>query len=152
MDPFTLLMIGSTALSAGGQLMAGKAEKDAAKLNAFNMESEKILNRASAIQQATARKEEYDLATSANIANFSITRDVGSDMSVKAFLERQKEIVGKDISRMEQQANFERLASNYAQANERIRGSQAMRASIFSAIGTVAEGGLKYYQVMTGQD
>ena len=150
MDPFTIMMLASTAVSAGGQLLAGKQAKDAAQMNAFSMETENIINQAMARQQANARREEYDLATSANIAAFSaMGRDVGSDRSVAAFLERQKEIVARDTSRIDQQSEFERLGSKFAQSNERMRGKQAATASLFSAVGTLAEGGFRYYQVKT---
>ena len=150
MDPFTIMMLASTAVSAGGQLLAGRQAKDAAQMNAFNMETENIINQAMARQQANARREEYDLATSANIAAFSaMGRDVGSDRSVAAFLERQKEIVARDTSRIDQQSEFERLGSKFAQSNERMRGKQAATASLFSAVGTLAEGGFRYYQVKT---
>ena len=83
MDPFTMMMIGSSAVSAVGQIAAGRAQQQASQLNAFNIKTDKQLNEVQAMQQARARKEEYDLATSANIAAFSAAgRDVGDRKSV----------------------------------------------------------------------
>lgn len=138
------------AISAGGQLMAGKASRDAARLTAYNIETEKIANSAMATQQANARREEYDLATSANLAQFAAQgRDIGSDRSVQAFLERQKEIVGKDIGRLGTQVQMENLKLGSEAAQERLRGSTAYTSSVFSAIGTIGEGIQRYQQTRT---
>lgn len=138
------------AISAGGQLMAGKASRDAARLTAYNIETEKIANQALATQQANARREEYDLATSSNLAQFAAQgRDIGSDRSVQAFLERQKEIVGKDIGRIGTQVQMENLKLGSEAAQERLRGSTAYTSSVFSAIGTIGEGIQRYQQTRT---
>lgn len=140
----------STGISAYGQMQAGKATAQAAMTDAYNMETEAIQNQTLAIQQANARREEYDLATSANIAQFSAQgRDIGSDRSVQAFLERQKEIVGKDIGRIQTQTQMENLKMRGAAAGERLRGYTARRASIYSAVGTVAQGLYQYSQSKT---
>jgi hypothetical protein len=149
MSLFTILSVASAAVGAAGQLQAGRAAKSASELNAYNIKTENIQNQVLAEQQAAARIEDYQLATSANIATFGITRDVGSDKSVKAFLDRQKEVVGRDIGRIAQQKEMERIGSVLAAASERTRGKQAMTASIYSAVGTIANAGLKYYQTKT---
>ena len=138
------------AISAGGQLMAGRANRDAARLTAYNIETEKIANSALATQQANARREEYDLATSANLAQFAAQgRDIGSDRSVEAFLRRQKEIVGQDIGRIGTQVQMENLKLRPEAAQERLRGSTAYTSSVFSAIGTIGEGIQRYQQTRT---
>ena len=100
-------------------------------------------------QRAEARREEYNQATAANIAAFSVTRDIGSDRSVQAFLERQKEIVAQDLGRMDTQAAFETAKYEAAAATEIRRGKNVQRASLFSAIGTLGEGAYRYDQVKT---
>ena len=92
-----------------------------------------------------ARRDEYDLATSTNIAAFSAAgRDVGEDRSVQAFLERQKELVGQDIGRIARQESMEGMKAELAAMAERRRGREAFTASLFSAIGTGAEGIYRY--------
>jgi hypothetical protein len=54
--------------------MAGKAQQEEARLNAFQMQTQKKQNKTAALQQARARREEYDLATSANLAAFAARR------------------------------------------------------------------------------
>ena len=145
MDPITIAMIGSSALSVFGQISAGQAAQEAAKLNAFNIKTDKEINKAQAMQQARARKEEYDLATSANIAAFyAAGRDVGSDKRVQAFLERQKDIVGSDLGRIARQQNIQGMKSEMAAMAEKRRGRNAYTSSLFSAAGTVAQGLYQY--------
>jgi hypothetical protein len=137
------------AISAGGQLLAGRESKFAAQMNAYNMKTESIQNQALAVQQANARREEYDLATAANLATFAAQgRDIGSDRSVAAFLERQKEIVGQDIGRIQTQSQMETLKMRSAALSERYAGETARRSSVFSAIGTIGQGIYDYQTTM----
>ena len=146
---FQFLQLGGSVLSAMGQIQAGKAQRRAAELTAFRTRTEGELNKAMARQRAEARREEYNQATAANIAAFSVTRDIGSDRSVQAFLERQKEIVAQDLGRMDTQAAFETAKYEAAAATEIRRGKNVQRASLFSAIGTLGEGAYRYDQVKT---
>lgn len=130
-----------TAISAFGQVAAGIGAQKEAELNAFNVQTEKKLNQVQAAQQARARRDEYDLATAANIATFyAMGRDVGADRSVEAFLERQKQIVGEDIGRIAQQTRAEDLAADMRSLAEKRRGRNALYSSLFNAAGTIGEG------------
>ena len=119
--------------------MAGIGAQKEAELNAFNIQTQKIQNKTQAMQAAQARREEYDLATASNIATFSKATDLSS-RSVQAFLERQKEIVGKDITRISQQSRAEDLAADMRALAERRRGRNAFYSSLFTAAGTIGEG------------
>ena len=73
----------AAGIGAAGQIAAGVGAQREAELTAFNIGTEKKLNRVQAQQQALARQEEYDLATSANVAAFAaMGRDITSDRSV----------------------------------------------------------------------
>lgn len=140
-----LIVAGSAGLSAIGQIAAGRAQQQASQLNAFNIKTDKKLNKVQALQQARARQEEYDLATSANIAAFAAAgRDVGSDKSVQAFLERQEELVGEDIGRIARQESIQGMKSEMAAMAERRRGRNAYASSLFSAAGTIGQGIYQY--------
>lgn len=142
---FPLLMLASTALSVGGQIAAGNAAQQASELTAFNTETEAELGKAQAMQMAQARMEEYELASSANLASFAAAgRDIGSDRSVKAFMDKQKEIIGKDIGRMGTQSQMELIKGRQQAAAERSAGRAAKTASLFSAASTAASGLYKY--------
>jgi len=143
-----MIMLGSSVLSAVGQIAAGKAQQEASKLNAFQIKTDQALNKTQAMQMSRARKEEYDLATSANIAAFAAAgRDVGSDRSVQAFLDRQKEIIAQDTGRIDQQIQFQNMKSKSAAMAERRRGDNALTASLFSAVGTASQGIYQYETV-----
>jgi hypothetical protein len=137
-EPTTMLI--AAALNAGGQILGGIGAKQEARLNAFQFGTEDKLNKVLAMQQAQARREEYDLATSANIATFAAAgRDITTDRSVEAFLARQKEILQRDTSRIDQQAQFQSMKTSLAQMTERRRGRNALYSSLFSAAGTAGE-------------
>lgn len=147
---FPMLMLASAAISAGGALMAGSAAKQASELDAFNIETDAELGKAQASQMAQARIAEYEMATSSNIAAFSAAgRDIGGDRSVKAFLDAQKEILGTDIGRMQNQSNMEALKMQQAAMSERQSGRAAQQASLFQAGSAVTSGLFNYYQAKT---
>ena len=135
----------AAGISAIGQIAAGDAEKKAADLNAFQIKTDKVLNKAQALQVSRARQDEYDLATAANIGAFyAAGRDVGSDRSVQAFLERQEEIVGQDLGRIARQENTQAMKAELASMAEKRRGRNAYTASLFNAAGTMAQGIYEY--------
>lgn len=148
-----ILAAGAAGLSAVGQIAAGRAQQQASQLNAFNIKTDKKLNKVQALQQARARQEEYDLATSANIAAFAaagrdVTADVGfaqqQDKSVQAFLQRQEELVGEDIGRIARQESIQGMKSEMAAMAEKRRGRNAYVSSLFSAVGTIGQGIYQY--------
>lgn len=128
-------------ISAYASIQAGKAKEDAARMDAFNTETEREQGEVLALQQAANRRYEYDLATEANVSMFYASgRDVGSDRSVEAFLTKQKEIASVDLSRLD----FQRQAESSARTREamalRRSGANARRASLLQAAGTMARG------------
>ena len=146
MNPFLVM----SAISAVGQVAAGMGAQQEAQLNAFQMQTQKKENQVTAMQQARARREEYDLATSANIAAFAAQgRDIGADRSVEAFLRRQEEIAGQDLGRIARQTRAEDLRADMMAMAEKRRGRNALYSSLFSAVGTMAEAGYKYKKAQT---
>ena len=142
------LFLALSAVQVGGQLLAGVGAKQEADLNVYNMETEKIQNKTLAMQQAQARRDEYDLATSANIAAFYASgQDAGSSMSVKAFLERQKEIAAQDLGRIATQEQTEAMRIDFAKGVERRSGQNALMSSIFNAAGTAGSSLFQYQQI-----
>ena len=145
----TILLV-STIASVGGMVLGGIGAKQEAELTAFNIETEKRQNQVAAMQQARARRDEYDLATSSNIAAFSAAgRDITTDRSVQAFLEKQKEVAAQDIGRIATQTNVEDLRSDMMAMAARRQGRNALYTSLFNAAGTVGEGLYRAEQVRT---
>lgn len=128
-------------ISAYASIQAGKAKEDAARMAAFNTETEREQGEVLALQQAANRRYEFDLATEANVAMFYASgRDVGSDRSVEAFLAKQKEIANTDLSRIDQQRRTEASARTREAMALRRGGRNARRASLYQAAGTMARG------------
>lgn len=149
MSPTTML-IGSTILQSVGSILGGIGAKKESELNAYRMKTDMILNEVRASQMARQRLDEYRQATSANIAAFSAAgRDVGSDRSVKAFLEKQKEVAMTDVGRIGVQAELDRLQSQQAMATERRRGRTALATSLISAASSFGEGMYRVQDIKT---
>ena len=130
-----------SAFSAKGQADAGQAEKEEADLNAFNIKTDKKLNSVEADQVALSIKRDFDTAMEANIAALSATgRDVGSSMTIKAFLEKQKETAYEDISRTQNQKHWANIKADMASLAEGRRGRNARTASLYRAAGTLYQG------------
>jgi len=144
------LQLIAAGISAIGQVAAGQAEKEAADLDAFQIRTDKVMNKTQALQMSRARREEYDSATAANIGAFyAAGRDVDSDRSVQAFLKKQKEVAGEDIGRIAMQESMQGIKAELAAMAERRRGRNALTASLFSAAGTMAEGIHRYSSTKT---
>jgi hypothetical protein len=128
-------------MSAKASMEAGKAKEDAARMDAFNTETEREQGEVLALQQASERRYQYDLATKTNVAMFAASgRDIGSDRSVEAFLEKQKEIAATDLSRLAEQRRAEASARTREAMAYRRGGRNARRASMLRATATMATG------------
>ena len=141
------LMIAATAVSAGGQILGGIGAKKSSDLNAFNIETDKKLNKVQAMQESEARRADYDLATASNIAAFAAMGRAQSDNSVQAFLKRQRETFGEDIGRAQMQTAMQSRKSDIAASTERRRGKNTLLASTISAAGTIGQGAMDYDRV-----
>ena len=149
MNPMTALMLGGTAVSIFGTIAGGIGAQQEAQLGAFNVETENIQNKTLAMQQAQARRAEYESATKSNLAMFAMGQDIGagSGKSVQAFLDAQKEIVAKDLGRIQDQAQMQSLRSIQMAAAERKRGQNALVSALFSAAGQAGTGAYQYQSV-----
>ena len=146
-DPITMIMLATSAVSAGGQILGGIGAKKSSDLNAFNIETDKKLNKVQAMQESEARRADYDLATASNIAAFAAMGRAQSDNSVQAFLKRQKEVFGEDIGRAQMQTVMQSRKSDIAASTERRRGRNTLLASTISAAGTIGQGVMDYDRV-----
>ena len=147
---FPMLMLAAAGVQAAGQIAGGIGAKKSADLNAFSTETESIMMQVEAGQRAAARMEEYKMASSTNTAIFAAQgRDIGADRSVKAFMDRQREIAGRDIGRMATQSNMERLQMQQKAAAIRSEGRAALASSLISATSGLLSAGSKYSKVKT---
>jgi hypothetical protein len=143
-----MLLLASAAISGGGQLMAGMASKKAAELNAFNIETEKSAGEAEALQRHNDRLDTYRSNLSANIASFSAAgRDVGSDQSVSAFLQRQQDVATTDTARSDFMGMMQANKRASEAAAVRAEGRAAQMSGMIGAFTTMAGGLYQYNQV-----
>ncbi len=144
MDPIT---IGFALFSAFGQLGAGQATKNQADQTADQMALDRELRAIQSKQWAAARIDDYLVASSANNAFFAYSGRDTSDRSIKAFKEKQAEIVQTDIERSDNQSMLEQSRMKTQEVAERARGRNAVSTSIFNAFSTVSTGAYRAQQV-----
>jgi hypothetical protein len=150
MSPLAILSAGMSVVSAVGQLQAGRAQKRASELNAFNIETERERNKAQARSRHNDRLEQYRSNLSANIAAFAASgRDIGTDRSVGAFLERQKQIATSDTARSDFMGQAQSAKLTAQAAATRAEGSAAMTAARIGAFTSLANGIFRYDNIRT---
>ena len=90
--------LGFAMISAKGQRQAGAASLRSARAQAYDIGTSIKINEAKVLQEQGRRAEELRTAEASNIALFSMFSDASSSKSVQAFLNKQREIAGSDIS------------------------------------------------------
>ena len=131
----------AAAISASGQMAAGQAAKESADLDAFNIETQRELSKAEALQRHNDRLEQYRTNTKANIAAFSASgADIRRDKSVGAFLDRQKEIATEDTKRSDMMGLFEQMKLTQQAIATRVEGRARKEAAMIGAFTTMAQG------------
>lgn len=143
-DPFTLLAFGSKVVQAGALRSAGKAAKQGAELDAFNTETEKKRSKVSALQRHNDRLELYRTNLSSNLAAFR-GRD---DASVKAFLDRQREVALEDTSRSDLMGMFEQAKLQQQATTIRVEGRAREKAANIKAFTTLMSGMMEFQDTM----
>lgn len=144
------LLLASAAASAGGSILGGISAKKSADLDAYNIQTQKILGEAEAVANSNRRMEEYRYNLSANIASFAAAgRDIESDRSVKAFLDRQKEVAMEDIGQSERMKFLSGKRMDAEAASVRAEGKARLASSTIDAFTTMASGLYNYGQIKT---
>lgn len=146
----SLLGVGFSFLSAAAQLQAGRVQQRAAETNAFNIETDRVLNKTAALNASNQRKRQFEFADSANRALISASgRDIGgADRSVEAFLRRNRETAFEDISAIADQEVMESYKIMQQAYAERMRGRDAMQAARVGAFTTIASALLSYQNTL----
>lgn len=140
----------STGLSIVGQLFGGASARSASKLNAYNIETQRVMSQAEALQRHNDRLEQYRSNLSGNLASFAAQgRDIGSDRSVGAFLEKQKEIAASDTARSDLMGFMEATKLSAEAASVRAEGRAQQMSATIGAFTTLAGGLHRYQQTKT---
>lgn len=142
MNPFTIIGLLMSGVSAVGQMKAASAREDQSRIDAMNLENQKEMNKVVAKQNMIARIDQYKENTSQNIAQFSGR----TDKSVEAFMKAQKEAVGKDLRTIQTQGFLQEQADKAAVSAERARGKAEATAARIGAATTLLGGIYQYGQ------
>lgn len=146
-------MIAALQLMSGvvgfmGQMAAGQAAADAREAEAFDIETEKVRSQAEAIQRHNDRLEQYRLNTKANIAAFAATgRDIGGT-TVRAFMERQKEVAAEDTKRSDIMGMFEAMKLQQAARTSRAEGRAEKQSATIRAYTGLIDSGISAAKTM----
>jgi len=136
-----------TGISAFAAIQQGNAARADAQRQAAMYEQERRINELETVQRHNDRLNQYDAALSTNTAWFAFLGRDASDRSVRAFLDKQKEVAYTDVTRSDLQGFMEGQKLR-TQADLAIsRGRAAQRASQLSALSTIASGLFRYQQI-----
>ena len=124
-DPMTALQIGSTFFGIMGQNKAANAEALRAQQQARQMEIDRKLAEAQALEAQNLRISEYNLAKSSNNAQFSFNLGGGESSSLAAYEQYQRETMSADVASSQRLAGIEGSSRSVAAMIGRQRGSSA---------------------------
>jgi len=141
-----------STISSGMQARSGAAAKAAADLDAFNIETQREVSKAEALQRHNDRLEQYRANTRANVAVFFASgADVRPDKSVGAFLNRQQEIATQDTKRSDLMGFFEQMKLTQQATATRVEGRARQQAAMIGAFTTMAQGIADYQDTKGGK-
>lgn len=146
MPPMAAILAAGTALSVVSTLYSAREAKRAAQAEREQRLFQSKLTKIEASAAATQRLKEFDSAQSSNLAFAAFMNRDPSDRSMKAFLDRQKEIAYSDAEMAEStgliQSSQQRMLANAA-------GRRARSAMIggFLDAGSAVTTGLWRYEV-----
>lgn len=132
MDPATaalLLQGGSTLFGIMGSNKASRAEALRSEQQARQMEIDRKVMEARALEDQNRRIEEYNLARSSNNAQFSFQIGGGESSSLAAFAEYQRLTKDQDVATSQRTGFMESSSRSVAALIERQRGSSARSVS-----------------------
>ena len=127
------LIIGSTAVTAYGQVQSGKAQESALKAQA---EQERL----AAESRELERQQKLNKALAANVVGMGVSGIKAEGTPASIALESSKQIGLSE--------GMIGLSERLEQAQLRRQGAAARKASQFEAAGTLLSGGLEAYQAM----
>lgn len=139
MDPFTMMAIGGSALSAFGQIQSGRAAAGQALQSAELELINRDLMAVQAKQSAKARLDQYEIETATNKSMFSALGRL-DDPSMKAFFDAQDRIIGEDLKRISAQTNIEMTNVSIKAAGLRAKSKNVMKSATVGAMGTLLQG------------
>lgn len=141
-----LTLLGTT-ISAYAAIQQGNAARADAQRQAALYEQERRVNKLEVLQRHNDRLNQYDAALATNTAWFSFLGRDASDRSVRAFLDKQRDVAYTDITRSDLQGYMEDKKLGMQADLTIARGRSAQRASQLNALSTISSGLFRYQQI-----
>ncbi len=129
MTPTLALTAVSTVFGIMGSNRAASADALRAQQQARQMEIDRKLAEAQALEAQNLRISEYNLARSSNNAQFSFNLGGGESSSLAAFEQFQRETMSADVASSQRLSGIESSSRSIAAMIERQRGSSAKSVS-----------------------
>mgnify|MGYP006908271845 FL=1 len=136
-----------TGISAFAAIQQGNAARADAQRQAALYEQERRVNQLETLQRHNDRLNQYDAALATNTAWFAFAGRDASDRSVRAFLDKQREVAYTDVTRSDLQGYMEGQKLRMQADLSIARGRAAQRASQLSALSTITSGLFRYQQI-----
>lgn len=129
----------------------GIAAQRQAELDAFNVGTERVLAKASALMDTRVRDEALREALSANMNFFGgvLNREITADL--EASMQKDKDISGEDLDNITFMNRMNDLKLGQEAAAIRQKGKNTLLASVFDAAYTVGMGYADYKDVMSSK-
>jgi hypothetical protein len=149
--PFMAIQTIGTTLSIFSSIQSGRAKRSEAEFNRKQLEFKAKMQKVEAAEKANLRLRDFDSAQASNRAFAAfIGRDPG-DRSMKAFMDRQKEIAYQDAEALESGALIEASQTRRMAAMEGVRGRNAIVESYFNAGSAITTGLYRYHVYKTDE-
>lgn len=135
--PFGLI---GAAFSAFGSLQAGQAAAQQGRAQQAMYEQERRQNEIETLQRHNDRMAAYDSARASNLAWFAFSGRDPSDRSVKAFLDKQRQVAYTDVARSDAQGFAEGAQLAFQGQMARASGRAKQQGYRIQALTTIASG------------
>jgi len=147
------LAIGSTAFSVMGSMSAAKAAKREAALRARQLETQKKQAKLRALQEHNIRMNNLKTFIGMNQALAgTMGRDIGSDRSLKAIIDRARKETSVSVDRARLQLAGEQAQRSFAQSMATMKGNNLARAYRYQAFGSVLRGAYQANRISEGKE
>ena len=147
------LAIASTAISVMGAMSAAKAAKREAAMRARMLENQKKQAKLRAIQEHNSRMGNLStfIGINQSLAG-TMGRDLGSDRSLKAIINKAKKETSVTVDRARVQLAGEQAQRSFSQSMAIMKGNNLARAYRYQAFGSVLKGAYQVDRLSDNKD
>lgn len=145
MNFLSIAQLGIGLFKANQEMQTAKAQRRSDELAIFNNDTDGVRLDVQTRQRHNDRAEEYRVNKSTNIASFTVggQRAMFDSQSVKAFLERNMDVVGKDLKRSDfmgsAEATLKRQQSAVMRQEASARENAAYTRAFTSTVGSIMD-------------